>query len=67
MFHSIYELENLSHQLPAERYQEAENERLVARMKHEAQERSESKSRGIGSRLFNRRLLKAPPLEASRG
>jgi hypothetical protein len=66
MLHSTYEMENLSRQLPAERFQEAENERLVARIKHENQEREQSRPRGLGSRFFNRRALKVPPLEASR-
>lgn len=63
MFHSTYELENLSRQLPAERLQEAENDRLVAQMKRHS-ELSRSKVRGRSSRFFNRWILKSPPLEA---
>jgi hypothetical protein len=66
MFHSMYELENLSRQLPAERLQEAENDRLVMQIKR-SQEKHENKARGISSRLFNRWILKTPPLETTKG
>lgn len=66
MYHSVYELENLSRQLPAERLQEAENDRLVMQLRRNS-EQSQGKVRGRASRFFNRWILKSHPLEAAKG
>ncbi len=66
MLHSIYELEERSRQVRVERLREAESERLALDARR-IEEPVKATARGLSSKLFNRRALKMPPLEAVEG